>query len=100
MTISFDVSRVENDLIMEVVKRGEGLDAKFDAKRDRMGSVMDVTAAHANGCPMDLVRWLAADDVNFAHDWYGIRRHLDRSTGQLGDFFLPRFAYPEAKRVA
>ncbi len=52
--------------------------------------MMDITATHANGCPLDLDKLLAAPDFDFAHDVFGIRRHLDRTTGELRDFFLPR----------
>ncbi len=54
--------------------------------------MMDITAVHANGCPLRLRDLLLADDFNFAHDVFGIRRHLDRTTGQLGGHFLPRFS--------
>jgi hypothetical protein len=53
---------------------------------------MDITAAHLNGNPLRLEALLAADDFNFVHDVFGIRRHLDRKTGKLGDCFLPRFS--------
>ena len=53
---------------------------------------MDITVAHVNGCPLKLDELLAADDANFSHDVFGIRRHLNRKTGQLGDCFMPRYA--------
>lgn len=53
---------------------------------------MDVTAAHCNGCPLDLERLLAFDDFNFNHDVFGIRRHLNRETGELENHFVPRCA--------
>lgn len=53
---------------------------------------MDITACHANGCPLKLRELLAAEDFNFAHDVFGIRRHLNRETAQLGDYFMLRFA--------
>jgi len=56
---------------------------------------MDVTACHVNGCPLKLQELLEADDFNFSHDIFGIRRHLNRETGQLENCFLPRFARPE-----
>lgn len=60
--------------------------------------VMDLTATHANGCALDLDELATADDVNLLHDVGGIRRHLDRSTGQLGGCFQPRFARHQAAR--
>lgn len=53
---------------------------------------MDITAAHANGCLLDLDRLLAFPDFDFAHDVFGIRRHINRSTGALDDCFVPRCA--------
>lgn len=53
---------------------------------------MNLSACHASGNPLDLQRLLDADDFNFAHDVFGIDRHIDRSTGQLLDFFSPRFS--------
>ena len=51
-----------------------------------------ITATHANGCRLDLQRFLDADDIDFAHDLIGIFRHLDRTTGMLRNFFCPRSA--------
>lgn len=58
---------------------------------------MDLAATHANGCKLDLDKLLAFDNFNFAHDVFGIREHLDRKTGKLKDFFLPRCAQPRQR---
>lgn len=58
----------------------------------KMEILMDISAAHANGCPLRLKDLLDADDFNFMHDIVGIRKHLNRETGQLDGRFLPRFA--------
>lgn len=60
---------------------------------DKMDVQMDVTACHANGCPLDLKKLLDADDFNFAHDIFGINQHINRKTGKLERFFVPRCAY-------
>jgi len=52
---------------------------------------MDIAAVHVT-CPLDLERMAAGADFDLAHDVYGINRHLDRDTGELRDFFCPRFA--------
>lgn len=51
---------------------------------------LDIAAAHLNGSPLALGWLLASSDLNFAHDVFGIREHIDRETGKLGGFFTPR----------
>ena len=58
----------------------------------KLDALMDIDACHSNGCPLKLQELLVADNANFAHDIFGIRRHLDRTTGELGDCFLPRYS--------
>lgn len=64
------------------------------ASGGRISFMMDLLAADgANGNPpIDFERLLAADEFNFLHDVCGIARHLDRETGKLQNFFIPRFA--------
>lgn len=82
-------------LIRKVVKRAKagGLVSGADETLDL---TMDLSATHANGCPIDWARLLEADDFNFAHDVRGIQSHIDRNTGQLTRSFLPRFAEKQA----
>ena len=87
--ISFKVSKDDARLISMIVDREA---ARSPVQFDRMSMEMDITACHANGCPLKLVELLTADEFNFTHDVYGIHRHLDRTTGKLLDCFLPRFA--------
>ena len=64
------------------------------ASGGRMTFMMDMLAADGvNGnAPIDFDALLAADDFNFTHDVCGIARHMDRSTGKLGNHFSPRFS--------
>ena len=55
-------------------------------------ALMDVTAVHANGCPLRLKQLYCAPPFDFTHDVFGIRGHLNRETGKLEDCFLPRYA--------
>jgi hypothetical protein len=61
-------------------------------KLEKCKTVMDIDACHCNGTPLKLQELLDADDANFAHDVFGITRHIDRTTGKLTNCFLPRFA--------
>jgi len=58
---------------------------------DPLTADMDISAVHVH-CPLRLADLLAADRFNFAHDMRGIQRHINRKTGELENFFLPRFA--------
>jgi hypothetical protein len=93
--ISFTVTNTEFDLIQKIADRAMAMQKESRHPRDRRSRqdfVMDVTATHANGNPLRLADMLAADDFNFAHDVFGIERHLDRETAELRDFFSPRFS--------
>lgn len=90
--LSFKVTKKDARLISAIADRaGEEL-FKGWTTQTVFDTEMDITAAHANGCPLKLDELLAARPLDFAHDVGGIRRHIDRNTGQLRDCFLPRFA--------
>ena len=57
-------------------------------------ALMDIEAVHSNGCSLDLQALAHSAPLHFNHDIGGIRRHLDRTTGRLGDHFTPRHARP------
>ncbi|HAM42008.1 MAG TPA: hypothetical protein DDX89_02280 [Candidatus Omnitrophica bacterium] len=89
MAINFAVTRVEHDLIHQIVTRTL---KEHPGYFDPLTLHMDLTAAHMNGCRLDLSALFAAEAFEFAHDIAGITRHIDRETGELGDCFVPRFA--------
>lgn len=86
-------------LIRKIVTRAIGLYGP-EVTLDRLSTEMDLSATHANGCPLNFDRLLAFDDFSFMHDITGIYRHLDRETGKLVDFFRPRCAVPAPARSA
>lgn len=89
--VSLEVSAADRALIERITGRAVALYARLKMPCDGLSVMMDVTATHANGCPLRLADFADADEVNFAHDIGGIARHLDRETGKLGGCFLPRF---------
>jgi hypothetical protein len=87
-----EATRDELFMIRDIVKRFADILGE-DAEVDRLSLMMDLEACHCNGCPLDLVSLLeAARDVDLVHDVAGIRRHLNRETGKLEEFFRPRYA--------
>lgn len=85
-------SKQEARTIAAIAKRAVEMAASAGWRYESMDADMDITACHANGNPLKLDELLAADDVNFSHDAFGIRRHLNRETGKLEDYFSPRYS--------
>lgn len=95
MEVEFTTTKAQAEVITAIAKRAIAQADKQGWKYDIQDAEMDITACHCNGCPLDLEKLLAFDDGNFGHDVFGIRRFLDRSTGELGGCFLPRCSLPE-----
>jgi hypothetical protein len=88
--ISFRVSNPDSELIDKIVDRFMG---GADPSEESLDVTMDLTACHANGCPLDLQKLLDAPDATFFHDVRGIRRFINRETGQIPkSSFSPRCA--------
>ena len=91
-TIEFaDFTKEERKIVRGIVDRAAKIMRQHGRRLDKMSLEMDLEATHAK-VPLRLQELLEADDFNFAHDVFGIMRHMDRSTGLLGDCFVPRFA--------
>ena len=94
MEVSFKTSCEEIALIGKIADRADAL-GLLTGWYDRMTLVMDLSACHANGCPLDFDHLASADDFNLMHDVTGIANHIDRETGALSGHFLPRFSKPQ-----
>lgn len=86
--INWKVTKQEAELISQIVQRAMQHIPNYPD--DYQTCNMDITACHLNGNPLDLQKLLDAPDFDFSHDVLGIRRHINRNTGQLEDFFSPR----------
>ncbi len=84
--------------IGEIVNRVAAMENSRGLTCDRLSVRMDISSVHET-LGLRLEDLLEADDFNFTHDVFGIRKHLDRSEypGKLMDFFRPRFAKLELK---
>lgn len=92
----FITTQEDDILIRALAKRASELATTHGVEYDVRDANMDLAACHANGCPLDLKQLAGFDDANFGHDVFGIRRHLSRKTGHLGDTFCPRCALPKS----
>lgn len=83
-------SKFEFQLLNKVADRAVALAREHGVEYPKLTALMDIEHAH-RAVQLDLNAMLAADDGNFGHDVFGIRRHLNRRTFKLEDGFLPRF---------
>ena len=84
-------AREEFETIAKICQRAEEMGI---ARGERITLVMDIENAHKT-VGLRLNDWLEADNFNFAHDIIGIQNNMNRTTGELEAFFLPRFAKGE-----
>lgn len=92
MAINWNTTPTEAWLILKSVTKAVNLAKENGNDWDLQDTVMDVTACHLNGCPLDLEKLSEFDDFNLSHDVFGIANHMDRETGKLTNHFLPRCA--------
>ena len=97
--INWKIAKQESETIKKIVQRAERTYKTIGREFDPLQVSMDLTATHANGCRLRLKNLLIADVLDFAHDLFGIARHLNRGTGKLGDCFLPRCAQTEKRET-
>lgn len=88
--INWNVSKADHDLIVQIAERVAKITDNYPDTKAAL--IMDLTATHANGTPLDLPKLLAAEPFDFTHDIFGIRRHINRKTGKLEGCFMPRCA--------
>ena len=86
--MNWATSKEDTKLMLAIIKRAE----RMGLVKNRMTSLMDIAACHANGTPLRLADLLNAADTDFVHDIAGITAYIDRGNGQLTDCFLPRYA--------
>ena len=77
--------------IHELAVRASKLAARESVTYPVLDASMDITAVHLH-TPLDLNALACANDLEFAHDVFGILQHINRHTGELENGFTPRFA--------
>lgn len=83
-------ARETYETIAAIARRAVEMADDLGVSYDHMTAVMDIDCVH-KVTPLRLDELLAADDGNFGHDVFGIRRHLNRETKELENCFVPRF---------
>lgn len=90
--VNFQTDDASRELAAKIAARACTLATANGRSLDYLNTLMDLVATHANGNPLRLADLLAADDFNLIHDVMGIAAHINRRTGKLEGFFLPRFS--------
>jgi len=99
MSITFRISKKELTLVEKIAHRAVKMADSGGWQYGERDAQMDITACHCNENPLMLKELLDADDFNFAHDVFGIRKNLDRNTGKLLNFFLPRYSIKKGEKA-
>lgn len=85
--LNWNCTKEEHEIIRKIVKKAaEGISL------DYLESIMDIEAVHCNGNPLQLKEFLKGKPIDFLHDFFGIMKNLDRTTGKLCNCFVPRFS--------
>lgn len=82
--------RVDRTCIL-IGERAAAIAARFGVELDAVTTAVMIEDVHRK-TPLRLQALLEADDFNFVHDVFGIRKHYDAATGAIDNRFLPRFA--------
>lgn len=87
---SIETSATDMTLIMQIARRAdETLQAKGQHGFCRLTMLMELEICH-HYHPIDLQPLLVSRWDHFIHDLGGIKRNLDRNTGELKDGWTPR----------
>lgn len=99
LKLDWEPTAREHNLIMELAMHVHAIAMKNHVVYSLHDALMDITCVHLNGCALDLKAMVEAidteHDADVIHDLFGIRRHIDRTTGRLMGCFVPRYAKAE-----
>lgn len=86
--LNWDISLEDRAIVLKIVHRA--WPQVRDLYKSKLDLEMDIVAVHCNHMKLNLLRFAEASQMDFFHDIYGIKDHLNRQTGKLEDHFLPR----------
>ena len=89
--LNWDITPDDMRLIQAIVERGIAMWKAQGIQLDPLRAAMDISACHANGCPLELMRFLMSDSTDFVSDFSGIGMHIDNRSGKLVNDYKPIF---------
>jgi hypothetical protein len=87
---AMETTKEEYDLIGKIAKRWAE-SSPLNPANTQLSTFMDLQVVH-DRIGLDLEKLLNFSEGNFVHDMQGIRIHLDRTTGEVRNKFVPRSA--------
>jgi hypothetical protein len=91
-TIAWEkITKNEMATIRQIARRAVKMAKTTGYEIDYQNMEMDITACHISN-PLKLYELVSADDGNFGHDVFGIRKYINRENGELTDCFSPRYS--------
>ena len=90
MPLFDSITTHEMQIIHRIAKRASHMAAEHGPAYPLLDADMDISSVHLK-TPLDLAALEIANTNDFSHDVFGIRKHLNRETGELEDGFSPRF---------
>ena len=91
--IDFSVSKKEYEIIVKIAHRFQSIMEGMQLVPPEFQDILMDLSAVQNKNPLKLQELLNADGPNFTHDVGGIRKNLNRTTGELENCFVPRFSH-------
>lgn len=85
------MTKQEQLIIAQIASRAVEMFSTHGISRDRLDCIIDIEVVHET-IGLRLEELLNADDGNFGHDIGGIAQHLNHTTSELEDCFIPRYA--------
>lgn len=92
VVFNFDVTEQERKAIFAIADRAVTIAGLAGTTLSQMTVAMDVMVCHCNGNPLDLEKFLHAEQPDFVDAVISIGVHLDRLTGKFMHDFKPHFA--------
>ena len=93
--IGWTCTKEECQIVARIAGRAYQIAQEVGVEYPKIGIIMDVEACHCNGNPLRLDDLHNAEKEDFAHDVFGIRANIDRTTGKLLNCFSPRYSMQE-----
>jgi len=84
-------ARERMNLINTIAERAYAISQSHNLGYTKLEWLMDIDYADKD-CPLKLDELASAPLLDFTHDAFGIRWHLNRQTKKLEGCFLPRYA--------